>query len=120
MSLRQRIRETARSHHYDAALINGSDMLWAINALPPEMPTVLIAHNLEHQVLVQQLANSRFFSRIFKREITKQRRYEIEGFRRARGVIFLSTTEMAWGCAQVPGLQALHVPPLFTEPPIPS
>ena len=116
---RQRICETARSHHYDAALINGSDMLWAIDALPLKIPTVLIAHNLEHQVLVQQLGPSRFFSRIFKREITKQRRYEIEGFRRAQGVIFVSRTDMAWGCTQVPGLQALCVPPLFTEPPIP-
>ncbi len=54
---KQRICETARSHHYDAALINGSDMLWAIDALPLEIPTVLIAHNLEHQVLVQQLGH---------------------------------------------------------------
>lgn len=114
-----RIRETSRSHHYDTALINGSDMLWAIDALPPEMPRLLIAHNLEHQVLVQQLGDSRFFSRIFNREITKQRRYEIEGFRLVRGVIFISATDMAWGCAQVPGLQALHLPPLFTDPPIP-
>lgn len=116
---RRRICETVRSHHYDAALINGSDMLWAIEVLPPRMPTVLIAHNLEHQVLVQQLWNSRFISRMFTRELTKQRRYEVEGFRRARGVIFVSRKDMAWGCTQVHGLQALHVPPLFTEPPIP-
>jgi glycosyl transferase family 1/glycosyl transferase family 4 len=114
-----RVRETARSHHYDAALINGSDMLWAIKALPPDMPTVLIAHNIEHQLLAQQLGGSPFLSQVFKPEITKQRRYEIEGFRRVRGVIFLSTTDMAWGCTEVPGLQSLHVPPLFTEPPIP-
>jgi hypothetical protein len=116
---RRRIYETARAHQYDAALINSSDMWWAIHALPPEIPTVLIAHNLEHQLLVQQLANSRFFSRIFKREIAKQRGFEIEVFRRAEGVIFLSTTDMAWGCSQVPGLKALYVPPLFTEPWIP-
>lgn len=113
-----RIRETARSHHFDAALINGSDMLWAIDELPPEMPTVLIAHNLEHQLLTQKLANYPFFSHVFKREITKQRRYEIEGFHRAQGVIFLSSAEMAWGCTQVPGLRALHIPPLFTDPPV--
>ena len=117
--LRHRIRETARSHHYGAALINGSDMLWALDALPLEMPTLLIAHNLEYQLLVQQLGNTRFMSRMFKREITKQRHYEIEGFRRTRGVIFASNTDMAWGCFQVPGLQAIYVPPLFTEPPNP-
>jgi len=115
---RLRIRETVRAHDYDAVLINSSDMLWALDALPPLMPTILIAHNLEHQVLIQQLSNSRIFPWMFKREIAKQRRYEIEGFCRTRGVIFLSTTDMAWGCAQVPGLHALYVPPLFTEPPI--
>jgi hypothetical protein len=82
------------------------------------MPTILIAHNLEHQVLIQQLSNSRIFPWMFRREIAKQRRYEIEGFWRTQGVIFLSTTDMAWGCAQVLGLHALYVPPLFTEPPI--
>ena len=114
----RRIRETARSQHFDAALINGGDMLWAVKELPPEMPTVLIAHNLEHQVLTQKLANYPLLSHVLKREISKQRHYEIEGFRRTRGVIFLSSTEMAWGCNQVPGLRALHVPPLFTNPPV--
>jgi hypothetical protein len=90
-------------------------MWWAIDVLPPGMPTVLIVHNLEYQVLTQQLGNSRFLSWILKREITKQLRYEVEGFRRAGGVIFLSTTDMAWGCSQIPGLKALCVPPLFTE-----
>lgn len=114
----RRIRDLARSQPFEAAVINGGDMLWAINELPPEMPTVLIAHNLEHQVLTQKLANHPFLSHVLKREIIKQRQYEIEGFRRTRGVIFLSSTEMAWGCDQVSGLRALHVPPLFTNPPV--
>jgi hypothetical protein len=50
--LKVRIRETVRHHHFDAVLINGSDMLWAVKELSPEMPTVLIAHYLEHQLLV--------------------------------------------------------------------
>lgn len=115
---RRRIREIARSQHFEAAVINGGDMLWAVNELPPAMPTVLIAHNLEHQVLTQKLANYPFLAHILKREIRKQRQYELEGFRRTRGVIFLSSTEMAWGCERVPGLRALHVPPLFTHPPV--
>jgi hypothetical protein len=114
-----RIREIVRSHHYDAALINSSDMLWAIDEFPSGMPAVLVAHNLEHQLLVQQLAPYRFLSSVLTREIRKQRRYEIEGFRRVGGVIFLSATDMAWGCTQVPNLRALHVPPLFMDPPLP-
>ena len=116
---RARIRETVHSHRFDAVLINGSDMLWVVDELPPEMPTVLIAHNLEHQLLVQQQASYRLLSPILKREITKQRHYEIEGFHRADGVIFVSASEMAWSMARVPGLRALHVPPLFTILPAP-
>ena len=116
---KMRIREAVRSNHFDAALINGIDMLWAFEEIPSKMPKVVITHNLEHQVLAQQLDNYRFLPHVLGREIAKQRRYEIEGFRRARGVIFLSTTEMAWGYSQVPGLRALHVPPLFTDPPVP-
>ena len=71
-------------------------MLWAVDELPSEMPTVLIAHNLEHQLLVQQQTSYRVLSPILKREIAKQRHYEIEGFHRVAGVIFVSATEMAW------------------------
>ena len=116
---RVRIYETVHSHRYDAVLINGSDMLWALDEIPPEMPTMLIAHNLEHQVLAQQLASYRFLSPILKREISKQIHYEIEGFHRTDGTIFVSATEMAWSKARVPGLRALHVPPLFTNSPAP-
>jgi len=116
---RLRIREAIRRHRFDAVLINGGDMFWAFEELPREMPTVLIAHNLEHQLLTQQLADYRFLSPILKHEITKQIRYEIEGFRRASGVIFISAAEMTWSCTKVPGLRALHVPPLFTVTPAP-
>jgi len=114
---RVRIREAVHSNRYDAVLINGSDMLWAIDEIPPDMPTVLIVHNLEHQLLTQQLACYHFLSSLLKHEVSKHRQYEIEGFHRADGVIFLSATEMAWSMTQVPDLRAFHVPPLFTSSP---
>jgi hypothetical protein len=114
---RMRIHETVHSRRYDAVLINGSDMLWAIDEIPPEMPIVLIAHNLEHQLLAQQLVRYHFLSSLFNHEVTKHRQYEIKGFHRADGVIFLSATEMAWSMIQVPDLRAFHVPPLFTSAP---
>ena len=114
---RVRIREAVHSRRYDVVLINGSDMLWAIDEIPSDMPTVLIAHNLEHQLLAQQLARYHFLSFLLRHEVTKHRQYEIEGFHRADGVIFLSATEMAWSMTQVPDLRAFHVPPLFTSPP---
>ncbi|MDO9117003.1 MAG: glycosyltransferase [Nitrospira sp.] len=93
-------------------------MLWAVEELPSEMPVLLVAHNLEHRVLTQQLSLSPLLSNLFKREVSKQRQYEIEAFHRAAGVIFLSADEMAWGKGRVPGVRALHVPPLFVAPPV--
>ncbi|MCC6139552.1 MAG: glycosyltransferase [Nitrospira sp.] len=114
---RGRIRAAVRSRRYAAVVINGSDMLWAAEELPAEMPILLVAHNLEYRVLAQQVSLSPILSYLFKREVCKQRQYEIEAFHRAAGVIFLSADEMAWGKRQVPDIRALHVPPLFTAPP---
>jgi hypothetical protein len=116
---KMRIRETFRSNDFDLVLINGSDMLWASHELPPEMPTVLIALNLEHELLIQQQAQYRILRPMLKRETAKQREYEIDGFHRARGVIFPSLSDMAWGIAHVPRMQALHLPPLFANSSIP-
>lgn len=115
---RGRIREAVRSRRYAAVVINGSDMLWAVEELPSEMPILLVAHNLEHRVLTQQLSLFPLLSSLFEREVSKHRQYEIEAFHRAAGVIFLSADEMAWGKGRVPDVRALHVPPLFTAPPV--
>lgn len=111
-----RIRQAVSSDRFDAVLINGSDMLWALDELPSTMPTVLIAHNLEHQLLAQQSADHGL-ALFLRREVAKHHDYELEGFRRVGGVIFLSAAEMAWGLARVPELRALHLPPLFTQAP---
>lgn len=114
---RRRIRKAVGSCRYAMVVINGGDMLWAVDELPPDMPTLLIAHNLEHEVLAQQLSTSPLLSFVFGGEVSKHRQYELKGFQRANGVIFISTSEMAWSQARVPALRALHVPPLFIRSP---
>jgi len=98
-------------------VINGSDMLWVLDEMSPHIPTVLVAHNLEHRLLEQQLTTHRFLPSMLQREVAKQRHYELEGFCRVGGVIFVSAAEMGWSVAQVPYLRALHVPPLFVHTP---
>ncbi len=115
--LRVRVREAVSSHRFDALVINGGDMLWVRDELPPHLPTVVVAHNLEHQLLEQQLAAYRFLSPLLSREVAKQQRCEMDGFRRAGGVVFVSAREMAWARSRVPGLRAMHLPPLFPTRP---
>lgn len=111
--LRVRVREAVSSRRFDAVLINGGDMLWVRDELPPHLPTMVIAHNLEHQLLDQQLAAYRILLPLLTREVAKHQRFEMDGFRRAGGVVFVSAREMAWARSCLPGLRALHVPPLF-------
>lgn len=112
-----RVREAVSSRRFDAVLINGADMLWVRDELPPHLPTVVVAHNLEHQLLAQQLAANRFLSSLLSREVAKQQRFEVDGFRRAGGVVFVSASERAWARARLPNLRAIHLPPLFTTCP---
>ncbi|MEQ1627086.1 MAG: glycosyltransferase [Nitrospira sp.] len=111
--LRIRVREAVSSRRFDAVLINGGDMLWVRDELPPHLPTVVVAHNLEHQLLDQHLTACRIPSPLLSREVAKHQRFEMDGLRRAGGVVFVSAREMAWTRARVPGLRAIHMPPLF-------
>ena len=115
--LRVRVRGTVSSRRFDVVLINGADMLWVRDELPPHLPTVVVAHNLEHQLLAQQLAASRFLTPLLSREVAKQQRFEVDGFRRTGGVVFVSASEMAWARARLPNLRAIHLPPLFATIP---
>ena len=93
-------------------------MLWVRDELPSHLPTVVVAHNLEHQLLGQQLAAYRILSPLLSREVAKQQRFEMDGFRRAGGVVFVSAKEMAWARSRVPELRAIHLPPLFSTAPV--
>lgn len=116
--LRIRVREAVSSRRFDAVLINGGDMLWVRDELPSHLPTVVVAHNLEHQLLAQQLAPYRILSPLLSREVAKHQWFEMDGFRRAGGVVFVSASEMAWARARLPTLRAIHLPPLFATIPV--
>jgi len=115
--VRVRVREAVSSRRFDAVLINGGDMLWVRDELPPHLPTVVVAHNLEHQLLDQQLTAYRILSPLLSREVAKHQQFEMDGFRCAGGVVFVSAREMAWATSRVPGLRAIHLPPLFSTAP---
>lgn len=93
-------------------------MLWVRDELPSHLPTVVVAHNLEHQLLAQQLAPYRILSPLLSREVAKHQWFEMDGFRRAGGVVFVSASEMAWARARLPTLRAMHLPPLFATIPV--
>lgn len=121
--LRARTRVALASRPFDLALINGTDLLWLLSELPPALPRALVAHNIESQLFSAQVSSTglavRPFSRWANRECARLRTYELEGLRRAGGVIFLSSADEAHAAAHAPSLRRITIPPVFSDPPAP-
>jgi glycosyltransferase involved in cell wall biosynthesis len=116
-----KLRQLLAARTFDLILLNGTDLLWLLPHLPPGVPRVLIAHNIENELFGSQTA-SRIFSLPLIRSIVnwewrRLRDYEIEALRQIGRVIFISTADESYARAQCPGLETITVPPLFADPP---
>lgn len=94
----------------DLVLINGADLLWVLDELPSGTRTVVVAHNLEHELFGQQL---RHWGALGRHWAARHREYEWAGLRRAGNVLFLSRRD--WRVAQdaLPGVRTAYLPPVF-------
>jgi glycosyltransferase involved in cell wall biosynthesis len=117
------IRRLSHDESYDLVLLNGSDLLWMLPDLPPQLPTLLLAHNIEHRLFLSQInsisVTSPLLRRAMLRDWRRLERYEITGLKRIKNVIFLSAEDAEFASAHCPGLNVLLVPPLFDYPPTP-
>jgi glycosyltransferase involved in cell wall biosynthesis len=113
------VRRQIAAQHWDLFLLNGADLLWLLEEVPPDIPVVLIAHNIEHSLYRSQLESSglldRPIGRWLDRDCQRLEAFEWDGLRRARNVIFLSTADADEAYQSCPNLCTLVVPPLFDE-----
>ena len=119
---RNDVQRLLRKHKFDLVLLNGSDLLWLLPFLPQEIPRVLLAHNIEHELFLSQInsldVGSRFLHGVLMRDWRRLRDYEMSGMRRVGNVIFLSQHDAEFALGENPGIHALTVPPIFDyEPP---
>ena len=110
------LRRRLSCRDYDLVLINGCDLLWVQDEVPPDVPVLVWAHNLEHELYARQLDSgplARLMRGVLAADLAKLRRFEIEGLQRADGSLFLSSTEAERMRPYLRDHPPLVVPPLF-------
>jgi hypothetical protein len=118
---RARLRALAAAHRYDLVLVNGGDLLALRSLVPPHVPTILYAHNLEQDLFASQIARlpfGRLGTRVLERDLAKLVAHELTGMRLMDGVLCVSGDDRARVAERLPGLPTLHLPPVFAYEPI--
>lgn len=119
---RQNLKRLLQGQEFDVVIINGADLLWLLSELPPTIPRILLAHNIEHQLFLSQIdamATSRGpIRRMMLRDWRRLQKYEMCGMREIENVIFLSSYDARFGSRHCPNLNSLIVPPLFDYEPV--
>ena len=119
---RRRIDAALAAGLPDLIVLNGGDLLWLLRELPPGVPTIVVAHNLEHVLYQRQIANipvgSRAVAWLMKRDSELLRRIELEGLRSATATIFLSAEDLDAVRDAIGEINAVVIPPSFDYEPI--
>lgn len=117
----QTVRRWLREQEFDLVLLNGSDLLWLLPELPSDLPCVLVAHNIEHDLHLTHINSLtlpwRLLRRVWLLDWRRLRDYEISGMSRIRDVMFLSGRDAELARRECPNINAIVIPPLFDYQP---
>ena len=105
----------------DLIVLNGADLLWLLAEIPDELPTILVALNVEHELFRAQIDSLRGIPkpirRLLLRDCRKLREYELAGAESVRSVVLASPMDAA-ALRREPGSRnVLTLPPIFPYPP---
>ena len=102
---------------FDLVLLNGSDLLWLLPEIPPDIPRILIAHNIEHRLFLSQIDTHYPAPGIRRSALMRDwrvlRDYETAGIREVENVIFLSEQDAITAVDSNPRTRSIVVPPVF-------
>ena len=115
------VKRLLHQQEFDLVLLNGSDLLWLLPALPPGMPRTLFAHNIEHHLFLSQINSANppsALRRVLLRDWRRLQEYELSGFREIEDIIFVSSQDAEFAQRECPHIRALVVPPLFDYQPL--
>lgn len=115
-------KRLVEEQQFDLILLNGSDLLWLMRELPPAIPRVLFAHNIEHRLFLSQVSSLHSRLRplrgIMLRDWKRLRKYELSGMQRIENAMFLSSRDADFAQRRFPHMNQLLVPPLFEYQPV--
>ena len=116
-AMRRDLRESLSAPAPDLIMLNGGDLLWMLGELPPGVPVIVVAQNLEHVLYERQIGRisvtSRMARRVLAADSRRLRNLELEGLRTAAAVIFLSEADRRAALELLPALNAIVIPPSF-------
>jgi hypothetical protein len=93
-SMRRRVRRALQESKPDVMILNGGDLLWLAADMLPDVPVVVVAHNIENVLYarrIEALGRGRSLaSRLLACDLRRLEKHETRGMSQAAGVIFLS------------------------------
>lgn len=120
-ALAERVRSELRRGGVDLLLINYLPAAWVIDELAADTPVVLISHNIESKLHALSVGNLGLEYALFRpwydRDIGKYADFERRVFRRADGVITISSDDRDEILHLAPDACVLHLPPVFAYRP---
>jgi hypothetical protein len=116
----ERVRRAVAAHAYDLVVVNGGDLFFLTESLPPGPARIGLALNVEQDLYAQQTQRQRALPVVgafFERDLAKLRRDETQGLARLDGVVCLSSEDAA--CLRTLGLElaTLALPTSFSYAP---
>jgi hypothetical protein len=106
-----------RAGKYDLVVIDHAEMLWCLELIPPNTAVLAVAHNIEGRIYEQFLRHRSISRRLFRRDLLKYQRFEVERLARVRHVVAISGEDAAALREVRPELDILVVPPTFSYDP---
>jgi glycosyltransferase involved in cell wall biosynthesis len=117
----EQVKARIRQKTYDLIVLNGSDLLWISEFLPPSIPRILVAHNIEHRLFDYQIQNLGTLygplRRVLRKDCQRLEAFEWRGIQQTGNVMFLSAEEAAYANGVCKNLRSIVVPPLFDYKP---
>jgi glycosyltransferase involved in cell wall biosynthesis len=118
---RRQVLSHVRATRPDIVLLNGGDLIWLVDALPASARVVVVEHNLEHRLYLDQVRRFRPPLRVARRalirDVRRLRAFELERLAAAGHAIFLSSFDAQRVGRTLPSLESIVIPPMFGDDP---
>lgn len=95
-AFRKKLASHLASGSYSLFVINGAEMLWCLDLLPPEVPILYISLNIEHRLYAQQVAKYAAVPIIgwwLHRDAAKFMAFELENLKRLRTIVAITAAD---------------------------
>lgn len=113
-SFAKKLVSKMRAEEYDLVVFDHAEMLWCLEFIPRNTAVLAVAHNIESRIYEQFLRHRPISRRLFRRDLLKYQRFEVERLARVRNVVAISSEDAKELREVIPNLNTLVVPPTFS------